>query len=171
MLVLFSLALAAVASAQTLSPSVQHGKRSALPAGWSRVRRHAPDAVLPLRFGLTQPNADMNTLQELLNDVAHPDSPNYGDHWTPARVAEYFAPSKEAIHAVLSWISESGVAHDRVRVSKTKGWVMLNATVAEAESLLNTEYHVYEHDSGTEHVGMFFWSSRVGVVLTRPPSL
>ncbi|KAJ7885104.1 subtilisin-like protein [Mycena olivaceomarginata] len=152
MLVLFSLALAAVASAQTLSPSVQHGKRSALPAGWSRVRRHAPDAVLPLRFGLTQPNADMNTLQELLNDVAHPESPNYGDHWTPARVAEYFAPSKEAIHAVLSWISESGVARDRVRVSKTKGWVMLNATVAEAESLLNTEYHVYEHDSGTEHV-------------------
>lgn len=48
------------------------------------------------------------------------------------------------------------MARDRVHVSKTKGWVMLNATVAEAEALLATEYHVFEHDSGKEHVGMFF---------------
>ncbi|KAJ7931201.1 subtilisin-like protein [Mycena leptocephala] len=153
MLALFSLALAAVATAQTLSPSVLHAKRSAAPAGWSRVRRHAPDAVLPLRFGLTQPNVDMNTLEELLNDVSHPDSPNYGNHWTPARVAEHFAPSDETVRAVMSWISENGVARERVRVSKTKGWVMLNASVAESESLLNTEYHVYVHEaSGKEHV-------------------
>jgi tripeptidyl-peptidase I len=152
MLALFSLALAAVATAQTLSPSVQHAKRNALPAGWSRVRRHAHDAVLPLRIGLTQSNVDMNTLEQLLNEVSHPDSPNYGDHWSAGRVAEYFAPSNEAVHTVVSWISESGVGRDRVRVSKTKSWVMVNATVAEAESLLNTEYHVYKHDSGKEHV-------------------
>ncbi|KAF8217807.1 peptidase S8/S53 domain-containing protein [Mycena galopus ATCC 62051] len=152
MLALFPLLLAAVAAAQTLSPSVQHAKRSALPAGWSRVRRHAPDAVLPLRFGLTQPDVDMQTLEELLNDVSHPDSPNYGNHWSSARVAAHFAPSDESVHTVVSWISDSGVARDRVRVSKTKGWVMINATVAEAESLLNTEYHVFEHDSGKQHV-------------------
>ncbi|KAJ6491392.1 subtilisin-like protein [Mycena vitilis] len=153
MLVLFSLALAAVATAQTLSSSVLHAKRSVLPAGWSRVRRHEPDALLSLRFGLTQPNVDMATLEELLNDVSHPDSPNYGNHWTPARVAEHFSPSNEAVHTVVSWISESGVARDRVRVSKTKGWVMLNASVAETESLLKTEYNVYVHEnSGMEHV-------------------
>ncbi|KAJ6571973.1 peptidase S8/S53 domain-containing protein [Mycena capillaripes] len=153
MLVLFSLALAAVATAQTLSPSVLHAKRSGLPAGWTRVRRHAPDAILPLRFGLTQPNVDMNTLEDLLNDVSHPDSPNYGNHWTPARVAEHFAPSDESVHAVMSWISENGVPRERVRISKTKGWVMLNASVAETESLLNTEYHVFVHESsGKEHI-------------------
>ncbi|KAJ7033198.1 subtilisin-like protein [Mycena alexandri] len=152
MLALFSLALAAVVAAQTLSPSVQHAKRSQLPSGWSRVRRHAPDAVLPLRFGLAQPNIDFNTLEELLNDVSHPESPNYGNHWTATRVAEHFAPSDEAVHAVTSWISENGVPRGRVHVSKTKGWIMLNATVAEAEALLNTQYHVYEHDSGKQHV-------------------
>ncbi|KAJ7716256.1 subtilisin-like protein [Mycena maculata] len=153
MLVFFPLALAAVAAAQTLSPSVQHAKRTHLPAGWSRVRRHASDAVLPLRFGLTQPNTDMNTLEALLNDVSHPESPNYGMHWTPARVAEHFAPSDEAIHAVTSWIADNGLAKERVRVSKTKGWVMLNASVAETEALLNTEYHVFVHESsGKEHV-------------------
>ncbi|KAJ6501263.1 subtilisin-like protein [Mycena vulgaris] len=153
MLALFSLSLAAFAAAQTLSPSVQHAKRNHLPAGWSRVRRHAPDAVLPLRFGLTQPDVDMNTLEELLNDVSHPESPNYGMHWAPARVAEHFAPSDEAVHAVTSWIAESGFAKERVRVSKTKGWVMVNASVAETETLLGTEYHVYVHESsGKEHV-------------------
>ncbi|KAJ7698737.1 peptidase S8/S53 domain-containing protein [Mycena rosella] len=147
------LTLAALAAAQTISPSVQHAKRHHLPGGWSRVRRHEPDAVLPLRFGLTQPDVDMNTLEALLNDVSHPDSPNYGMHWAPARVAEHFAPSDEAVHAVTSWIKERGFAQERVRVSKTKGWVMLNASVAETEALLNTEYHVYAHEpSGKEHV-------------------
>ncbi|KAF7334234.1 Subtilisin-like protein [Mycena sanguinolenta] len=152
MLVLFPLVVAAAVAAQSLSPSVLHAKRSAPPAGWSRVRRHAPDAVLPLRFGLTQPNIDMATLETLLNDVSHPDSPNYGKHWSPGRVASHFAPSNEAVHTVVSWIADSGIARDRVRVSSTKGWVLLNATVAEAEDLLKTEYHVYEHDSGTAHV-------------------
>ncbi|KAJ7044034.1 peptidase S8/S53 domain-containing protein [Mycena alexandri] len=152
MLTLVSLTLAAVAVAQTLSPSVQHAKRSHLPAGWSRVRRHAQDAVLPLRFGLTQSNVEMNTLEQLLNDVSHPESLNYGKHWTPGRVAEHFAPSEEAVHAVTSWIVGSGFPQERVRVSETKGWVMINASVAETEKLLNTQYHVYKHKSGKEHI-------------------
>ncbi|KAF8198782.1 Pro-kumamolisin, activation domain-containing protein [Mycena galopus ATCC 62051] len=147
MLVVFSLFLAAsVATAQTLSPSVQHVKRSALPAGWSR------------------PNVDMDTLEELLNDVSHPDSPNYGNHWSPARVAAHFAASDESVHAVLSWICDSGIARDRVRVSKTKGWVLLNATVAEAESILDTEYHVFEHGSGAEHIACDGYNLPVHVI-------
>ncbi|KAJ7512566.1 peptidase S8/S53 domain-containing protein [Mycena galericulata] len=152
MLVLFPLALAVVTAAQAISPSVEHARRNQLPAGWFRARRHAPDAVLPLRFGLTQPNVDMDTLEDLLNDVSHPESPNYGRHWTAARVADHFAPSDEAINAVTSWIADSGFAKERVRLSKTKGWVMVNATVAETEALLNAEYHVYVHESGKEHV-------------------
>ncbi|KAJ7145759.1 peptidase S8/S53 domain-containing protein [Mycena epipterygia] len=141
-LALFSFALAAVAAAQRVSPSVEHAKRSGLPAGLSHVRRHAPEAVLPLRFGLTQPNVDMNTLEELLNQVSHPES----------RIT-HFAPSDEAVHVVMSWITSSGFAKERVRVSKTKGWVMVNASVAETEMLLSTEYHVYVHESsGKEHV-------------------
>ncbi|KAJ7637005.1 subtilisin-like protein [Roridomyces roridus] len=153
MFTLFSLVLAATAVAQTISPSVLHAKRSHLPAGWSRVRRHTPDAVLPLRFGLVQPNVGMSTLEELLNDVSHPESPNYGMHWTPARVADHFAPSDEAVDAVTAWLADSGLGKERLRVSRNKGWVMVNATVAETESLLHTEYHVYVHElSGKEHI-------------------
>jgi tripeptidyl-peptidase-1 len=76
-------------------------------------------------------------------------------HWTPARVAEHFAPTDETVHAVTSWITESGFAKERVRVSQSKGWVVLNASVAETEALLNTEYHIYVHEStGKKHIGM-----------------
>ena len=34
-----------------------------------------------------------------------------------------------------------------------QSWIKLNATVEEAEKLLNAEYHVYKHVSGKEHVG------------------
>ncbi|KAJ7939646.1 Pro-kumamolisin, activation domain-containing protein, partial [Mycena leptocephala] len=102
---------------------------------------------------LTQPNVDMNTLEELLNEVSHPESPQYGKYWTPARVAMHFTPSDEAVHVVTSWITGNGFAKERIRVSKTKGWVMLNATVAETEMLLSTEYHVYaDESSGMEHI-------------------
>ncbi|KAJ6480620.1 peptidase S8/S53 domain-containing protein [Mycena vulgaris] len=153
MLALLFFAVATVAAAQRLSSSIQLAKRGALSPGWSRVRRHAPDAILPLRFGLTQPNVDMNTLEELLNQVSHPESPEYGNHWTPARVAKHFSPSDEAVHVVTSWITGNVFAKERMRVSRTKGWVMVNATVAETEMLLSTEYHVYvDESSGVEHI-------------------
>ncbi|KAF7323695.1 Subtilisin-like protein [Mycena kentingensis (nom. inval.)] len=152
MLALFALC-AALVTAQTLSPSVLHAKRANVPVGWTRARRHAPDAVLPLRFGLTQPNTDMGVLEDLLLDVSHPDSPNYGQHWSAERVAQHFRPTDASVQAVVAWVTESGIAANRVRISRTRGWMFLNATVAESEALLATEYHVFIHDSsGKEHV-------------------
>ncbi|CAK5272853.1 unnamed protein product [Mycena citricolor] len=153
MRILFSVVLAAVATAA--AAAAPHAKRTALPGGWVRVRRHASNATIPLlRFGLTQPNSDMNTLHGLLNDVSHPESPNYGAHWTAARVQAYFAPSAESASAVQGWILAAGVDSYRVRVSRSAGWVeIVNASVAEAEKLLSTEYHVFTHAAtGVKHV-------------------
>ncbi|KAJ7261226.1 subtilisin-like protein [Mycena rebaudengoi] len=162
---LLPLILATLAAGHTISPQVQHAKRSRLPSGWVRARRHTPEAILPLRFGLTQANVDMATLERLLNDVSHPDSLNYGAHWTSARVAQHFAPSDEAVRTVVSWLTESGVRRERLRINKTKGWVMLNATVTETETLLHTEYHVYVHEpSGTEHIACDAYSLPAHVV-------
>ncbi|KAF7318269.1 Subtilisin-like protein [Mycena chlorophos] len=133
---------------------VPHAKRTNVPSGWSRVRQHSPDAFLPLRFGLTQPNTDMATLESLLHTVSHPDSPSYGQHWSAERVASHFAASNESISTVVAWLASSGFDANRISVNKRSGWVALrNATVAEAESLLETEYHVFVHSaSGQEHV-------------------
>ncbi|TFK47450.1 subtilisin-like protein [Heliocybe sulcata] len=151
---LVSLALlsgAGVALAEPrISPSVIHEKRTYTPAGWSRSRRSLSSAILPLRIGLVQSN--MDKLEEMLLEVSAPDSGNYGKHWTAGKVAQTFAPSRESVDTVRGWLGDSGIAPERVRLSGAKTWIEINATVEEAERLLGTEYHVYSHSSGKEHV-------------------
>ncbi|KAI0686626.1 subtilisin-like protein [Earliella scabrosa] len=139
-------------AARAPTKRVVHESRRSLPAGWSPVRRAEPDVMLPLSVGLVQSN--LADLDAHLMDVAHPDSPNYSKHWTPAEVANVFRPSKESVDAVHAWLVEDGwISPDRIVLSKSGGWVMVNVTVEEAEHLLGTEYYVYEHSKdGREHV-------------------
>ena len=130
---------------------VAHEQRRSVPTGWEAVRRAEPDIVLPLGIALTQPN--MDKLEAYLIDVAHPDSLNYGKHWTPAEVSAAFRPPEEAVDAVRDWLVEDGsIDANRVMLSKSGGWITLNTTVEEAEYLLDTEYYVYEHADGRTHI-------------------
>jgi len=45
----------------------------------------------------------------------------------------------------------SGIAEQRITHSDNKAWLAFDATAEEAEGLLHTEYHGYEHE-GTGHV-------------------
>ena len=130
---------------------VVHERRDVTPSFWSRAHRIQPDIVLPMRIGLKQNNVDK--LEDMLMDVSHPDSPNYGNHWSPAKVAATFAPSRETIETVKNWLQESGIDASRMRLSRSKGWIEFNATASEIEGLLDAEYHVYTHDeTGREHI-------------------
>ncbi|KAF8517279.1 subtilisin-like protein [Hysterangium stoloniferum] len=139
-----------LASPSSQGVKVVHEKRDFVPHGWSRSRRLNPEAVLPMRFGLKQNNLDR--VEELIMDVSHPGSPNYGKHWSPEKIAEIFAPSKESIDSVINWLKSEGISMDRIKLSNSKGWVDFKATVVEAERLLDTEYHVYAHEFGGEHI-------------------
>ncbi|KAH7917848.1 subtilisin-like protein [Leucogyrophana mollusca] len=144
------LTLSLVGARGTLSPWTLHEKRSQIPSGWSRAQQHEPSAMIPLRIALTQPN--ISNFEEYLHDVSHPDSPNYGKHWTPEEVAVRFAPSNESISTVHEWLLQSGVDPSRVKLSPGRGWLHVNSTVAEAEELLRTKYYVYDHNTGARHV-------------------
>ncbi|EGO00781.1 hypothetical protein SERLA73DRAFT_167028 [Serpula lacrymans var. lacrymans S7.3] len=133
-----------------LSPYSLHEKRTSIPAGWSRSRRHEATSILPLRFALKQSNIE--DIGSYLYDISHPNSPNYGNHWSAGEVASKFAPGDESVSAVRDWLVGSGIEAERIRVSPTKGWIQLNATVEEAEQLLRTEYHVYSHQTGQDHI-------------------
>lgn len=109
-----------------------------------------------MRFGLAQQN--MHRLEELLMEVSHPESPKYGQHYSAAEIVDTFAPRKETIEAVTQWLSEAGISRDRLRLSASKGWIQLNATAAEVEELLQTEYHVFTHPSGDEQIGCHSYS-------------
>ncbi|KAG6864832.1 hypothetical protein C0991_006892 [Blastosporella zonata] len=136
------------------SNHVLHEKRAADPLDWT-ARRLETHKILPMRFGLTQQN--LHRMEEMLMAVSHPESPTYGRHWTPAEVVDTFAPSDETIAAVTEWLSGAGISADRLRLSPSKGWIDLNATVAEVEDLIMAEYHVYSHEeSGYEQIGKWF---------------
>ncbi|KAG9312092.1 peptidase S8/S53 domain-containing protein [Chiua virens] len=85
-------------------------------------------------------------------EVSHPESEKYGKHWSAGDVVDMFAPSDETIEAVRSWLMQSGIESDRIRLTSSKGWVEVTTTVEEAEHLLQAEYNLYGHNSGKEHV-------------------
>ncbi|PIL35568.1 hypothetical protein GSI_02296 [Ganoderma sinense ZZ0214-1] len=147
-------AMAGVASTSTsplLSRRVLHESRHAVPHGWSLHRRADPNTIIPLNIALRQSN--LHYLDDYLLEIADPTSPSYGQHWTPERVAETFRPSTESVDAVHTWLVNDGLDRSRIQLSKDRAYVQLNATVAEAESLLATKYYIYQHDdSGVEHL-------------------
>ncbi|KIH89246.1 protease s8 tripeptidyl peptidase [Sporothrix brasiliensis 5110] len=119
---------------------------------WKKAARLHHKTILPVRIGLTQRN--LHRAEEFIHDVSHPDSPNYGRHWTQEEVADMFAPPQEAIDAVTAWVaSETGLLRDAIALSRGRNWVQFNASVSQLESLLKTEYHVYQHaNHGGHHV-------------------
>ncbi|KAI0044219.1 hypothetical protein FA95DRAFT_1562476 [Auriscalpium vulgare] len=155
-LVVLILSVVALAVPSRRANHAVHEKRAAEPVGWEKARRLESHKILPVRIGLKQRN--LHLLSDLLDSVAHPESPSYGQHWSAAEVADYFAPSDATIQTVKEWLTDTGFAPERVRVSHSKGWIEVNATVAETENLLNTEYHVYAHPSGVEQISCSSYS-------------
>jgi tripeptidyl-peptidase I len=147
-LAICSLALAAPSQH---SDHVVHERRGATPVGWVKSQRADADKIIPLRIGMKQQNIHM--LEDLLMNVADPDSSSYGRHWTPEDVVEFFAPSQSTVSAIRQWLIAAGFAEHQLRVSLNKGWVELKMTIAKAEWLLKTEYHVYKHVPGAEQIG------------------
>jgi tripeptidyl-peptidase-1 len=146
-LVFFSVVLAGPSKR---ADHVLHERRVAEPVAWA-TRRLEADKVIPLRIGLKQQN--MDRLEDLLLSVSHPDSPMYGQHWTPARVAEFFSPHDDTIVTVTDWLAEYGLTG---QLSRSKGWLDVEMTVDKAEELLGADYHVYSHESGIEQIGVNF---------------
>jgi Pro-kumamolisin, activation domain len=70
------------------TPYVVHEKRSTQTEKWSRRRdiKLNRDAVIPMSFGLTQRNLENG--YDFLMDVSHPESENYGKHWTMEKVLQ-----------------------------------------------------------------------------------
>ena len=81
----------------------------------------------------------------ILLHSSDPESPSYAKHYSPEQVIEMFKPSDETVEAVKSWLVNSGIAPHRITHSDNKGWLAFDATAEEAEGLLRTEYHTYEH--------------------------
>ena len=147
--VFHGLVLSVVAAPST--KHVIHEKRSTLPPGWELVGELDGSTVLPMKVALSQSNLDKG--EDFLMKVSHPDSPSFGQHWSPRQIAETFAPSRESTESVLKWLKSAGITPERISRSQSMGWLNFEATVAEAENLLKTKYNLFRHVAGKPHVG------------------
>ncbi|MCJ1404465.1 hypothetical protein MMC11_007690 [Xylographa trunciseda] len=145
-------ALAATAIALPTSVShVIHEKRSSLSSWVPRTDVKPKGSIrLPVRIGLTQSNLDLG--HDILMDIADPSSENYGKHWTAKQIADVFAPSQESVDAIVEWLEESGIEKPRLTLSPGRNWLSFDASVTEVESLLQTEYKFYAHETGQGHL-------------------
>lgn len=128
--------------------SVVHEKRHKLPHHWQRHARPHPASIIVLSIALTQRNLD--EAYEFLMDVSHPASPNFGQHWSPKKVAETFSPSKETVNVVSAWFREAGITE--FYQSQSLNWIRANVTIKKAEQLLRTNYFNFEHANGKSHI-------------------
>ncbi|POW04279.1 hypothetical protein PSHT_11314 [Puccinia striiformis] len=125
---------------------------------WRRQEEYhsvvGPSFLVTLEFGLKQSN--LHTLHDELMKVSHPDSQNYGSHWSPEQVREYFSPSEEAIREVAAWLkSQSSELGGDYQPRMTKGgtWLNIQLPLSATEKLLDTKYHVYLHEeTGQTHI-------------------
>ncbi|KDQ07914.1 hypothetical protein BOTBODRAFT_166414 [Botryobasidium botryosum FD-172 SS1] len=156
---LFSATLFSVASASLTrrfgAPSVLES-RLHIPSGWSKRDGLDKRAAISMRINLKQNNLDRG--EELLIAVSDPDSPKYGQHYSPEEVMDLFAPSKQSVDAVRDWLVGAGLLPHRVVYSHPHGALLLNVTIAEAEDLLQAEYNIYEHESGQPHIACTSYS-------------
>lgn len=119
-----------------------HEKRDYTSRRWIKRDRVKPHAKLPVRIGLAQNNLDR--AHDFLMDVSHPNSPNYGKHWTSDEVIDAFKPSDHAVETVRQWLVDAGISVKDIVHSDNKQWLAFDASNKQMESLLHTEYHEYE---------------------------
>ncbi|KAI1879118.1 hypothetical protein JX265_003295 [Neoarthrinium moseri] len=132
-----------------------HGLHERQQAHWSRQwakKDKAPArALLPMRIGLVQRNLELGARH--LKRISDPRSPDYGKHMSSEEVIEMFAPPKASVEAVRKWLTDAGIAAEKISLSANKQWIQFDARVEDVEKLLVTDYFEYEHNaSGSKTV-------------------
>src|ERR1700761_9057550 len=71
---------------------------------------------------------------------------------------ELVKPSDESLGLIRNWLQKNGVQLEQLQYSAAKDWIDISLPIKTVESLLKTEYQVFEHDDGTRLVRTLNWS-------------
>ncbi|KAH8652641.1 peptidase S8/S53 domain-containing protein [Tricladium varicosporioides] len=124
-----------------------------VPRGW-RQSADKPHGLINLNIGLKQGNFE--ELDRHLYEVSDPNHERYGQHLSMEHVHELIKPSTEALDMVHEWLNDNGI--EGFSYSAAKDWIAVSVPVETAERLLNTKYHVYEHEDGSRLMRTPEWS-------------
>jgi len=118
-------------------------KLSNIPTGWTQdtTMRVTPESNFRLKIHLKQTNVE--AFEQKLVDMSTPNHPDYGKHMSNREIKDMMMPTDVSVLEVTSWLQTAGFAS---RMTRNEDWIFVDATVAEAESLLSTKYQVYQHE-------------------------
>jgi len=81
-------------------------------------------------------------LEQLLEDLQNPGSPNYHRWLTPQEYAERFGLSNADIEKVRGWLESQGFQIDRV--ANARNWIMFSGTHSQTAEAFHTEIHRFQ---------------------------
>lgn len=77
---------------------------------------------------------------------------------TSDEVEQLVRPSSKTLDSTHEWLLDNGIDASSLSYSSAKDWIHLSIPVKDAERLLDTEYHVYEHEAGGQIIRTQNWS-------------
>jgi subtilase family serine protease len=89
-----------------------------------------------------QSSSQKSEMQALIREQQDPSSPNYHQWLTPEQYAERFGMSQADLDKVTAWLKSQGFT--AVSVSRGRTEISFSGTVAQVESVFQTEMHQYQ---------------------------
>ncbi|KAK3044571.1 hypothetical protein LTS18_000920, partial [Coniosporium uncinatum] len=111
-----------------------------IPREWNQLDRAPASKRLHFRIAVTPPTPKL--LEQTLYSVSTPGNPRYGKHLKRDELKEMLRPVPEATAGILEWLHVSGIKQEDIQDDDE--WINFVASVAQAEKMMDTNFHVYE---------------------------
>ncbi|KAF9564221.1 subtilisin-like protein [Agrocybe pediades] len=121
-----------------------------IPKGWQHKAPAPAGHLFDMRIGMKQHGIE--ELIENLMEISDPTHHRYTQHLTKEQAEAFMAPHPDSTAAVNEWLEFHGIDPSSTQRSKAGDWITLRVSVAQAESMLNTKYNIYEHGPSGDQV-------------------
>lgn len=111
----------------------------------------APDGLQLDRMHLVLKRSDAQeaALQQLINEMHTPGSPNYHQWLTPEQFGAQFGPSDQDIATVTSWLTNHGFSVSKVNPGHQT--IEISGSVAQLRNAFHTQIHRYAYNGQTRY--------------------
>jgi len=98
---------------------------------------------------MLQPSAAPKDIQQYVDSLHNPSSPQYHKWLTPEQYAAKFGIADADVKTVSAWLESSGFSVEQV--SRGKRWIRFSGTAAQVETAFQTEIHKYSLNGATQY--------------------
>jgi tripeptidyl-peptidase I len=90
--------------------------------------------------------------------VSDPFHSRYGKHFSADEVNDLIKPKDEALDLANEWLQDNDIEVEKLEYSPAWDWIKITLPTNDVERFLDTEYHHFIHEDGTELVRAPSWS-------------